>query len=343
MSNYNPSRNRKIIHNTKTTNMVPRWFIVIVVIAGLLQIGIVETPFLGPGFFVGTLLSVLPAVLAWFLALRLNRIVSSPIGLLVWIFLWGAFVATLVAGYVNTFVSEASTDAIGAIISAPLIEEVMKFSALAFIIGLTGAVDNPLSGCVAGILVGGGFSVFEDVSYVLMSTDNNTAFSTSIFRVFVSPLIHMSTTALAGWFVGGKVLRGENWKYSLISILIPSMAIHCLWNVGASFLGGFLIIIGLGHTVVSLYLVKVANRKTEEFIIEGQKIANQSGYFEENDQLLLQRKLDDKRMKLGGSTAARYQDYVRALIMVSMASNIYKTMPLHYLNELHIARHALKG
>lgn len=280
----------------------------------------------------GTVLSVVPVVAAWAIVRRLNKPVPTPNGLLIWLFLWGGAVATAVAGIVNTtsalFVGEVGA----AVLSAPLIEETMKYLAVIAVASTTGAVDNKLSGLVAGLTVGAGFTFIEDVTYVLGATNDGEAAATAVSRIVVMPFFHMASTALAGWFLGSRIAARRPVQGAHLTFLFPSIALHAAWNSMATFLPLLSSLVGFVVTGALIALSeKVYQETLKEFTI-GLRMLDELGFTEPGDRELLE------QSDQSGRRSGEFLDLKRAITLAALEVRSTGAVRRTTLDELLHAR-----
>jgi len=236
----------------------------------------------GTAVFLSSLLAAaLPVPVYAGLILWLDRHEREPAVLLLTVFLWGALVASGLSVAVNTTVRDALAPVLGdaaagkvwTVASAPVVEEVSKGAALlALFVLARQEFDNTLDGLVYGVLVGLGFTFFENAAYI-------TRYSPTLFgggiagltgMFFVRQLAgfgHSLWTGLTGVGFGlASQLPGRG-----IAVLAPlaglasAMFLHATWN------GAPRILSSLGITLsdaASIFLLMPA-----QFVILGLPVA----------------------------------------------------------------------
>jgi protease PrsW len=195
------------------------------------------------GFFAALIpLAAVLAAVMW-----LDRWEPEPKVMLLIAFLWGAGVSVVLSFYGNTAVTmsfyEATGDIdganlVGAVVSAPLVEETTKGLGVLLIFLLRRKYfDGVVDGIVYAAVVAAGFAFTENIIYFGRSVD----FLPQIFfmRGVMSPFAHILFTACIGIALG-IASRHRNalavwWLFPLG--LLGSAALHALWNASAS-LGG---------------------------------------------------------------------------------------------------------
>ena len=207
--------------------------------------------------FVAMFLSFFPLLLIIGMVLWFDRWKPQPkvaMGLCV---LWGgvaAVILTLVFQFPLKYVMAGAgvTDesgAIGAVVMAPIFEEITKGMILvAIALAARRYFEGPLDGWVYGSLVGAGFAFTENILYLSnayvtgmqMGAGGGTFFliMTFIVRCLLSPLLHSTFTMCAGVTIGLAARRGQWWAIILMWIpgLLAGMLLHALWNGLATFL-----------------------------------------------------------------------------------------------------------
>jgi RsiW-degrading membrane proteinase PrsW (M82 family) len=190
----------------------------------------------------------------------LDRYDPEPPWLLSMAFAWGALVAVIASFIVNTIIGGIAGREIGAIVSAPIIEEATKgIGVLLVLIFFRREFDDILDGIVYAGVVALGFATVENILYygrvineggmqcgLFEFARGNQICLSGIFlmRGILSPFAHVTFTAMIG--IGCGIAR-ESHKL-VFRIIFPILGyffavfLHALWNGSATFLGeGFLI------------------------------------------------------------------------------------------------------
>ncbi|GII70425.1 membrane protein [Sphaerisporangium melleum] len=202
-------------------------------------------------FFIALALALAPVPVLLAGLLGLDRMEPEPRKDLAFAFMWGAGVAVLVAGLLNSlnlrYVSTALHDAaqarnLVATFGAPVVEETMKGLVL---LGLLRwrrqELDGPTDGIIYAGMVGLGFAMSENVSYYIMAQDQHGFQGlavTVVLRGILSPFAHPLFTSMIGIAVaytaqrrgpvrGGVVLLG--WAGAVL--------LHGIWNGFTSYAG----------------------------------------------------------------------------------------------------------
>lgn len=167
------------------------------------------------------LLIVLP-VLSW-----LDRIEPEPRSARVHALLWGASVAIVVAGVVNTVVGVVAGEVAAIVVSAPLVEEVAKALGIVWAVR-RGEVDGVSDGVVFAGWVALGFAVVEDMTYFALADEAFVA--TVVLRAFLTPFAHPLFTFWTGLAIGLAVRRRRSIGVAVAWGLPLAVVSHALWN-----------------------------------------------------------------------------------------------------------------
>src|SRR5438128_2328407 len=216
----------------------------------LLLIGVEAGPV---GLIVGMICACLPVPVYVMLLLWIDRYESEPIWMLITAFLWGAVVAVFVAYVLNTIfavVSAISThsmqvgETMGAIVSAPIVEESAKASILfAFFFFKKDEFDGIIDGIVYAGMVGLGFAMTENIMYygrALVGGGVDALTLTFIVRGMVAPFSHPLFTSMTGIGLGWS-RQSDN---GFVKVTMPvvgfmlAILLHATWNGSVMFGGG---------------------------------------------------------------------------------------------------------
>ena len=214
-------------------------------------------------FLVALPLALLPVPLLIALVLLVDQLEPEPPGNLVFCFAWGAGIAALLAGILNTvglvYVTQPALGTsngqfISATIGAPVVEESLKGLVLVWLLWRRRQeLDGPTDGIIYAAMVGLGFAMIENVGYYVSALVRPEVGGvpllgvTFVFRGVLAPLAHPMFTAMTGIAAG----------------LAGAMFLHGLWN-GLTGLGlpGIILAYGLlACVLVVLITVIVADRR----------------------------------------------------------------------------------
>lgn len=228
------------------------WVVIALVLIGFLVAALMLAGYYGATFGVMTsLLAVLAAAIPLGIViptfLWLDRFEAEPTRLLVFAFLWGALIASLLAALFNTgalllFESSAQRNdalATAAVFVAPPVEEALK-GLLVVLIWWTRRreFDGITDGMVYAGLSAAGFAFTENIQYLATAyTDGGTAGLAGVFvgRAIMSPFAHPIFTVMTGIGVGIAATS----RSRLVKVVAPlsgyALAVfaHALWNLAA--------------------------------------------------------------------------------------------------------------
>ncbi|MGH4016498.1 MAG: PrsW family intramembrane metalloprotease [Pseudonocardiaceae bacterium] len=274
-------------HNQRV--LLPVLSLVALAIPALIVLGFLSTNIGQAAVLVGTMAAVLPVLPVVAAFLWVDRWEPEPSRLLLAAFLWGAGVSVLGAGVVNDtaamlgdhVLGAGGGDLVGALISAPIVEEAFKG---AFLIGLVWWRRDEFDGVVDGIvyagLVAAGFAFSENILYFgrAFATDGLVGEAGGVVAVFIlrgvlSPFAHPLFTAMIGIAVGIAVRRRNPAANVVLPLLgyTAAVLLHALWNASAVF--GFLPIVYFVFMVplfAGLIGLVVWQRRREQRVVAAQ-------------------------------------------------------------------------
>lgn len=210
------------------------------------------------GVFLGTLASVIGLVLAliplaivFFVVRMIDRWEPEPKLMVFFAVAWGAIAAiglTLLVDLGLTLLLGYRSDEVGAVLQAPIVEELFKGLGVYLIFLLARrSFDGPVDGVVYGALVGAGFAFTENIQYFAISLiEGGGAQLTMTFavRAILSPFAHAMFTSLTGLAIGLAARRqasaGAALGFAAIGWL-GAILLHGLWNGSATFGDFFLL------------------------------------------------------------------------------------------------------
>lgn len=242
----------------------------------------------GPvGLMIGMIAATLPVPVYVGLALWIDRYESEPLWMLATAFFWGALIAVFIAFLFNTASSvmvavvtesEATGEAFGAVISAPLVEESAKAIILfIFFFAKRDEFDGVVDGIVYAAMAGLGFAMTENIQYYGRAAFAEGPGLTAVFilRGTVAPFSHPLFTSLTG--IGlGLARQSRNTFVKLITPVLGlamAIALHAIWNGsivlfgGAGFLIAYIVIMVPTFAII-LIVVGFALRREGQIVRE---------------------------------------------------------------------------
>jgi len=232
----------------------------------------------GRVFAVAAVVAMLPLPLYIGVVLWLDRFEPEPRHMLAIAFLWGASVAVVVSGIVNGLMDAVAGPALSAMASAPVVEEALKAAILfRFYIARRDEFDGPVDGVIYAAMVGLGFAFAENVDYYGRALQHGgTSGLALIFtlRGMLAPFSHPLFTSLTGLGLG--VARQSSSRP--VRVVAPAVgffgavALHALWNAGASAGLFFFLVYGLVMlpALAALLIVVAVALKFEGRVIQAQ-------------------------------------------------------------------------
>src|SRR5215470_17449310 len=165
-------------------------------------------------FLVALGLALLPVPLLIALVLLLDRLEPEPPGNLVFCFAWGAGIAALLAGIINTAgllyvtqpaLGKGNGQFVSAAIGAPVVEETLKGLVLVWLLWRRRQeLDGPTDGIIYAAMVGLGFAMMANNGYYVSALVRPEVGGvpllgvTFVFRGVLTPLAHPMFTAMTG-------------------------------------------------------------------------------------------------------------------------------------------------
>lgn len=197
----------------------------------------------------------------------LDRYEREPFWMVALVFLWGATIGigcgcalnSTVLLPVKAVLGAAGAMSIGAILVAPVIEEITK--GLVFVpLVLTDHFDNETDGLIYGAATGLGFAMVENIMYFIKFVSSpKMGLAALIFamaiRTLFTAVMHCISSSLLGMSIGYARHRSGNLKWLLypgIGYLL-AVANHALWNtasVMSNYHAGFQLA-GVGMVIVA--------------------------------------------------------------------------------------------
>jgi len=231
----------------------------------LLLIGIETGPV---ALLLGFLTATIPVPLYIALVLWIDRYEGEPLWMLATAFLWGAFVATFAAFFLNTTLqiivsavaSASAGEAFAAVVSAPIVEETGKALILfIFFFWKKDEFDGVIDGVVYASLAALGFAMSENILYYgnAAAASGGVLTATVIVRGFFAPFSHPLFTSLTG--IGlGLARQSTNRAIKLLMPvvgLLMAIFMHSIWNGSAVFGGGWAFVFMYIVVMVPAFLI----------------------------------------------------------------------------------------
>jgi RsiW-degrading membrane proteinase PrsW (M82 family) len=183
-------------------------------------------------------LSIIPAVPVALVGLWLDRNEPEPAWLLFRSFLWGAGIATIISGVVNSAVTAVAGPDAAVLVSAPVVEEAAKGFALLWLLRRHREhLNSRLDAAIYALFIGLGFALVENVDYYWLALQEGglaTLAGVALLRGVAFPFVHpLCTLSTALGVVAGVRHRGMGrWMLPLLGYL-GAVVLHSLGNSGA--------------------------------------------------------------------------------------------------------------
>lgn len=216
------------VRHPPTGGGLPAWLSVPVLVAGVIAVPltILATIFVP----LAVALTALPLAVVFATFTWLDRIEPEPWTARLHATLWGATVAALVAGVVNTVVAIFGGDVLAMVVSAPVVEEVLKVGGVLFAATRRREVTSGMDGIVFAGWVAAGFAASENILYLSEGAEYGALTATFVVRGVLTPFAHPLFTLPAGLAVGWAVSeRRSPWRWVALG-LVPAIAAHAIWN-----------------------------------------------------------------------------------------------------------------
>ena len=196
----------------------------------------------------GGLVALVPLVVVLLGIRWIDRWEPEPRYALLFAFVWGAGVSTLVSIWLNTAFSTAvyystgnieTAELLGAALGAPFIEETAKgLGVLILFLARRRYFDGPVDGIVYAATVAAGFAFVENILYFGRAIEILPQIF--VMRGILSPFAHVLFTVAIGIALGlaARSRSSLAWVGALPVGWLVAVLLHALWN-GSSFTGSF--------------------------------------------------------------------------------------------------------
>jgi len=180
------------------------------------------------------LLGLVPVAIVFPSLMWLDRVEPEPFGARVHAVLWGAFVAGVISGIVNTIVGSVSSEIFVVTVSAPLVEEATKAAGILWAVKRR-YVDGPMDGIVYAGWVALGFAVVEDMLYFSLADSQGALVSTFVLRAVLTPFAHPLFTVWTGLAIGLAISRQKAVLPYALGGYVLAVGAHATWNGSLAF------------------------------------------------------------------------------------------------------------
>lgn len=272
---------------------------------------------------IGMVCATLPVPVYVILLLWIDRYESEPLWMLATSFLWGALIAVFIAIVFNTGITIMAAvasnsaevgESVGAVISAPIVEESAKALILVVLfLWKKDEFDGIVDGIVYAGMVGLGFAMTENILYYGKAVKEGPEILSIVLvmRGMAAPFSHPLFTSMTGIGLGW-ARQSDN---AFVKITMPvlglslAMLMHALWN-GSAVFGGigvffavYFIIMGPAF-IVTLIVIFFALRREGRIVRQFLYPDLQKGIFDPHEY----EKLCTVRGRMGLSWNAFWSD-----------------------------------
>jgi len=294
-------------------------------------------------FIICGTLALVPLTICVLTLMWIDRWEPEPKTALVFGFCWGAGMAVIAALVVGSWVQpllmagnvSADPNLVGAVIQAPLVEELCKGAGVLLLFFLRRRTfDGPIDGVVYAGIIAAGFAFTENILYFGQALDQSNGAAGGLVGIFLmrglmSPFAHVMFTGALGACVGYAARHGGTALVlgAWVVGLIPAMLLHGLWN-GMTFVGGnFFIMYGaLQMPIFVLFLVGIILLRRSEERLTRRRLGDYvpSGWFSQQEVPMLatgagrRRALSWARTFGGGSTM---REFIRVATRLAFTRN----------------------
>ncbi|OLE53826.1 MAG: hypothetical protein AUG51_11085 [Acidobacteria bacterium 13_1_20CM_3_53_8] len=215
----------------------------------------------GPiAFLLGLVMATLPVPVYVLLILWIDRYEAEPLWLLGVAFIWGAVFATFSALIINTLSIVIFSEAFGAVISAPIVEESAKaFALFTLYFWKKDEFDGVVDGIVYAGMVALGFAMTENISYYGRGALAGHLGGIFIVRGLMSPFSHPLFTSMTGIGLGwSRQTTNQFVKYAApVGGFGLAIFLHATWNGSITFFGGLGFLLTYFLVMVPIFLAAI--------------------------------------------------------------------------------------
>jgi RsiW-degrading membrane proteinase PrsW (M82 family) len=250
---------------------LPAWLSPPVLVAAVLTVPLVIILLITSPLAV--LAGLVPLVIVWPAMAWLDRVEPEPRSSRIHAVLWGATVAGTVSAVVNSIVFVSASEAVAAVVSAPLIEEATKGLGVYWAVRRR-EVDGVIDGIVYAGWVALGFAVVEDFTYFASAADEGMLVPVFILRALLTPFAHPLFTSWIGLAIGLAVARRRPVLLHALWGYVLAVACHAAWNGSLTFAdssgnGGAIAIAALCFVAlfvaVAVALMRIRRQQRQQF------------------------------------------------------------------------------
>jgi RsiW-degrading membrane proteinase PrsW (M82 family) len=269
---------------------------------GVITLALIGSETGAPELVIGLICATLPVPVYVMILLWIDRYESEPLWMLATAFFWGALVAVFIAFIFNSSVqimaaiathSQEIGQNVGAVISAPIVEESSKaFILLVLFLWKRDEFDGIVDGIVYAGMVGLGFAMTENILYYgrALHEGQDTLKVLIVLRGIASPFAHPLFTGMTGIGLGWS-RQSNNGFIKLVAPVVGFMLailLHATWNASATYGGApgfFAVYFGImgPALIVTLMVVFFSLRREGRIVRQFLESDFQTGFFDKDE------------------------------------------------------------
>lgn len=269
---------------------------------GVITLALIGSETGAPELVIGLICATLPVPVYVMILLWIDRYESEPLWMLATAFFWGALVAVFIAFIFNSSIqimaaiathSQEIGQNVGAVISAPIVEESSKaFILLVLFLWKRDEFDGIVDGVVYAGMVGLGFAMTENILYYgrALHEGQDTLKVLIVLRGIASPFAHPLFTGMTGIGLGWS-RQSNNGFIKLVAPVVGFMLailLHATWNASATYGGAagfFAVYFGImgPALIVTLMVVFFSLRREGRIVRQFLESDFQTGFFDKDE------------------------------------------------------------
>ena len=276
--------------------------VLLAALLGVITLALIGSETGAPELVIGLICATLPVPVYVMILLWIDRYESEPLWMLATAFFWGALVAVFIAFIFNTSIqlmaaiathSQEIGQNVGAVISAPIVEESSKaFILLVLFLWKRDEFDGIVDGIVYAGMVGLGFAMTENILYYgrALHEGQDTLKVLIVLRGIASPFAHPLFTGMTGIGLGWS-RQSNNGFIKLVAPVVGFMLailLHATWNASATYGGApgfFAVYFGImgPALIVTLMVVFFSLRREGRIVRQFLESDFQTGFFDRDE------------------------------------------------------------
>lgn len=185
-------------------------------------------------FIIALILGVVPSLFWLWFWLREDRVHPEPKSMILLAFL-GGMIATMIAYPVERFFLDFNISESERFLIWVIIEELLKYGALFFLIIRSPYFDEPIDAVIYMITIALGFAALENTLFILgplSSGDSANAVNLTALRFVGATLLHVASSALVGIFMTFSYFKPSHHRlfFTLVGIIL-AIGLHSIYNL----------------------------------------------------------------------------------------------------------------